>query len=259
MFDNDGRVHAQSEMPVRFFHVTRQIESPSSRPVEAMHILPRILDPSHASPRTREAEKVLDLPPSIYFFAGHACPSFGNIALVFGADLISKKGSASPFDSGGLAHKKIKIPPEFEPPGYFQVHVVRLSAFWRRFFDYVATHFSSIDTYLLQGPPQVCGVQGRPAREPCNAQQCRHEFRFKENAHRHAWTWELQLHGDHRTELHLERFHTSREVYQRLESSYKERTDEEWTWWMKIASLYHPCDSDRLPAACAEAETRNHV
>ena len=74
------------------------------------HSIPTSSHPTYCSDATRRAERLLGMAPSAYFYAGRACPDFGDVALAF--DPSSEAGhtvSAHPFDTGGLVHEKRHI------------------------------------------------------------------------------------------------------------------------------------------------------
>lgn len=51
----------------------------------------------------RAAETALSLPPSLYFYVGHACPAFGDLVFVYDLKTFDNaSGSASDHDTGGL-------------------------------------------------------------------------------------------------------------------------------------------------------------
>src|SRR6266571_993263 len=63
---------------------------------------------NYCSNKTRQAEDMLGIGRSVYFFAGRAHQEFGEIALAFDPRCEdSHAGSATPFDTGGLADRKI--------------------------------------------------------------------------------------------------------------------------------------------------------
>ena len=83
-----------------------------------------VMNPPHEIPtsatdgksNTKRTEELLGLPPSAYFYAGRACPDFGNRAFAFAAECeAGHTGAASPFDTGGLmsqrSHLKLRLNP----------------------------------------------------------------------------------------------------------------------------------------------------
>lgn len=71
-------------------------------------VIPTSDDQDYCSDATRRAESVLDLPSSVYFFAGRALPDFGDAVLEFSPTIEEewftngKEGCATPFDTGGI-------------------------------------------------------------------------------------------------------------------------------------------------------------
>ena len=63
----------------------------------------------YCSEDTRDYEDILGLGRCLYFYAGRAHPSFGQIVLAFEPNIESKHtGSATPFDTGGVVNDKIQ-------------------------------------------------------------------------------------------------------------------------------------------------------
>lgn len=72
---------------------------------EPPHSIPTSDHASYCSDATRRAEDLLGLARSAYFYAGRACPAFGDLALAFGPSAeVGRTVSVSSIDTGGLVH-----------------------------------------------------------------------------------------------------------------------------------------------------------
>lgn len=166
---------------------------------ELFRSLPAVLKPYHNSPVnclwTHKCQNKLRLGRSLYFFAGRA-GDFGGVALVFGTKCEQKRrGTATPFDTGGLASNRIRtsLPSEnLLGEGSVEVDVGARRAFtarhkvklklWREVFaTYLAAYFSPVSSYWT----------GKP-REPGPAQMY---TQVKQNGWQ-AWTHEIRFHED---------------------------------------------------------------
>ena len=97
-------------------HVSGKVVAFESLVANSPCHLPTSADEGYCSNHTRRAEDLLSLPRSVYFYAGRACPEFGNVAMAFPADCeLRHTGSATPFDTGGLVHPKRYIRVRLEP------------------------------------------------------------------------------------------------------------------------------------------------
>jgi hypothetical protein len=109
---------------------------------------------------TRKAEDALQLGRSVYFYAGHALPEFGQVALAFQSDVEREHtGSATPFDTGGwvaryLASRLRDGPPE-EAHEFAKRVTIPLDR-WRELFEhYLAAYFDPYDRYWGERPCRV--------------------------------------------------------------------------------------------------------
>jgi tetratricopeptide (TPR) repeat protein len=69
--------------------------------------IPTSEDLNYCSEATRRAENLLNLSPSVYFYAGRACDDFGNVAIAYDPSVEADHTiSVTPFDTGGLIHEK---------------------------------------------------------------------------------------------------------------------------------------------------------
>jgi len=74
---------------------------------EPPHSIPTSDHASYCSDATRRAEDLLGLARSAYFYAGRACPAFGDLALAFEPSIENGHTvSVSSIDTGGLVHPK---------------------------------------------------------------------------------------------------------------------------------------------------------
>jgi hypothetical protein len=92
---------------VHLIHVTGPKEVPFDELLsESPHAIPTSEHPQYYSDATRRAEDLLGLARSAYFYAGRACPAFGDLALAFEPTIeAGHKVSVSPIDTGGLVHE----------------------------------------------------------------------------------------------------------------------------------------------------------
>ena len=100
----------------------------------------------YCSDMTRAAEDMLNLGRCVYLYAGRAHPRFGKIALAFeGSCEAGHTGSATPFDTGGLANRKIiSNLPDYKADTLkeFVARSVLDLTNWRRAFSrYLAAYF----------------------------------------------------------------------------------------------------------------------
>lgn len=151
---------------------------------------------------TLQAEAALDLGDCLYFFAGHACPDFGEVVLVYEGDIADAgAGSATPFDTGGFHLGKVRYratPGESEKE-YCKRHSRPLVEWRSEAQAYIDEYFESSAQYVLGAGPQKDDPSGRlgiPGNE------------------RRAWTWEVRIHRDHPIELGLRRVWMSAEYYE---------------------------------------------
>jgi hypothetical protein len=136
----------------------------------------------YCSKETHKAEKGLGLPPSLYFYAGKAHPSFGSLALAFDPTCESNhSGSVTPFDTGGLYAKLIKWNlPDYAIPTlakFMKGSIIDLKQWREEFAVYLAAYFEPVANYW----------QRRPIRmDPEELFQIANEWR--------AWVFEVRFH-----------------------------------------------------------------
>ncbi len=137
------------------------------------------------SSNTRRVERLLGLPPSVYFYAGRACPDFGNTAFAFGPECEKDRdGSASPFDTGGLLsnppHLMIDLSPhddsEDQRVKFGQDSVLDLQEWRTTFGRFLAAFFRKNVDYWHERPSQT---------DP--------ERLFELNSDWRTWTFEIRF------------------------------------------------------------------
>ncbi len=161
-----------------------------------VHVGPNLIDlvvhPPHeiptsvtdGKPNTKRTEEMLGLPPSAYFYAGRACPDFGNTALAFAAECeAGHTGSASPFDTGSLLstppHLKLRMNPndgEAERVTFGKASTIPLDRWRETFGTFLAAYFDSDIDYWHKKPNR---------HDP--------EGRFELNTDWRAWTFEIRF------------------------------------------------------------------
>jgi hypothetical protein len=156
---------------------------------------------------TMAVEKDFDLGDCLYFFAGHACPDFGDVVLVYEGDMAdADNGGATSFDTGGLHSDRIhyRTHAEESKASYCQRHSHPLSAWRSRAESFVQEHFSSTEDYVL-GERPIRDDESQRLMHPDNS--------------RRAWTWEIRLHRDHPIEGSLRRIWMSEDYYEGIRTS----------------------------------------
>lgn len=152
---------------------------------------------------TRQVESDYGLGDCLYFYAGHACPDFGDVVLVYRAAMADDDaGNATPFDTGGLHGGYISVDGVVDRAGrkdYCARHMRTLSTWRNDASTYVAAHFSSGFDYVLGAKPTTDDATGRLL----NARNSRR-----------AWTWEVRLHRDHPISQELIRVWMTADYYQ---------------------------------------------
>jgi hypothetical protein len=155
----------------------------------------------------RKVEQACDIPPSRYFYAGRAHPSFGNFAFAFRPAIeAAHKGSANPFDTGGVYIGKMHPLSGMSDAAAMQVRAqkliqgtrVDLPAWRSQFAEFLGAFFPAPLGYLTGAAPDVSAPWG-PADLPAS---------YKENHGRptnewRAWTWEIRLYEEHPVDEHL--------------------------------------------------------
>jgi hypothetical protein len=106
-FNRNERQARELATRVHLIHVTGPKEVPFDELLsESPHAIPTSEHPQYYSDATRRAEDLLGLARSAYFYAGRACPAFGDLALAFEPSIeAGHKVSVSPIDTGGLVHE----------------------------------------------------------------------------------------------------------------------------------------------------------
>lgn len=173
---------------------------------------PRLLRASKTD-GTRKVERDLGLGDSLYFYAGHACPEFGQIVLAYTSGWSSSEpGGATPFDTGGLQLGYVKGTGTHDPVSYCSSHRVTLTNWIDDFTAYLERHFSSPGAYVLGERAQVDDSSGR--------------LLHPENARR-AWTWELQIENDHELLSNLRLLCVQSEVAEAIRNEIRELWDDD--------------------------------
>jgi hypothetical protein len=165
----------------------------------------------------RKAETELDLGDSLYFFAGHACPDFGDLVLAYEPDMAdSAEGSATPFDTGGLSEGHVQaqaLDTGEEKAAYTRRHLVELRT-WREDVEaYIAEYFPSKEAYVKGGKPSRNDPSGR--------------LHHPENHDRRAWTWEIRLWRDHPIEQSLRKAWCSRPYFRGIRLALRKSSSKE--------------------------------
>jgi len=105
----------------------------------------------YCSNDTRRVEELLGFSGSVYFFAGRACPSFGDVALAFAPECQgAHTGSATPFDTGGLILRHLHGNLPADDPGRvaFGREATLPLAEWRGWFaQFLAAYFPNVASY----------------------------------------------------------------------------------------------------------------
>lgn len=147
------------------------------------------LERASKSAATRRAEAALELGDCLYFYAGYACPRFGDVVLVYEPAMAdSADGGATPFDTGGLFNGLVRVVPPLDgevdavKAAFCAKHRVQLHRWRAEVVPYVTEHFVLPADYVGGARPRSDDGTGR--------------FTDVENR-REAWTWEIGLHQDH--------------------------------------------------------------
>jgi hypothetical protein len=135
----------------------------------------------------RKAEAAFELGDCLYFFAGHACPDFGDLVLSYSSDMAdAEEGSATPFDTGGLSEGHIHADAldggEPRAP-YVRRHTTELQTWRSQAAGYLVEHFPSEAAYVAGAVPSRNDSSGR--------------LQHPKNNDRRAWTWEVRIWRDH--------------------------------------------------------------
>jgi hypothetical protein len=132
----------------------------------------------------RDAEQRFGLGDCLYFYAGYACPRFGDIVFVFDPCIADEKqGNAGDFDSGGLSLGKIKFEwPPADLEQWASEHRWALDVWQERCRSYVSQYWD-------ESWPSF--VRGTPAVRNDDAGRLLHRENWRE-----AWSVEVRLHAD---------------------------------------------------------------
>jgi len=138
------------------------------------------------STKARAAEQAFRLGDCLYFYAGYACPRFGNAVLVYEPTTTSPSGGhATPFDSGGLylglIHAQGAENPESRQ-NYCATALVHLAQWPVEADRFLDSYFDDVDAY----------VRGERAKSDDPSRRLQHVDNTRE-----AWTWEVRFHDDH--------------------------------------------------------------
>ncbi len=136
----------------------------------------------------QDAEAALGLPPSLYFYVGHACPAFGNLVFVYDFNEISPTvGSASDHDTGGLHAGYVRFDPpmsdnqrrDWSADPEHRWPIVNLK---QQTDDFIARYFQSFAAYCTGNRATTNDAVGR--------------LLHPENERR-AWSIEVRMEADH--------------------------------------------------------------
>ncbi|MER2560900.1 MAG: hypothetical protein ABTQ32_09285 [Myxococcaceae bacterium] len=135
----------------------------------------------------RDAEAALGLPPSLYFYIGHACPAFGSVVFVYDFDRLNPTvGSASDHDTGGLHAGYVHFEPALGDDERRQwsasaEHRWPITTLVQRANDFVDKYFDSFAAYCTGARAVTDDSAGR--------------LLHPENERR-AWSIEVRLEAD---------------------------------------------------------------
>lgn len=130
---------------------------------EAILATPPHVLPTAESLGTQSAEDALGYERSVYFFAGRACPRFGNVAIAFAPSCeANHSGSVTPFDSGGMVHPnkyiKVTLQPDDELPSRVRYGIdstIPLTEWRAAFAKILAAYFDSDLSYWNSRPARL--------------------------------------------------------------------------------------------------------
>jgi hypothetical protein len=173
-----------------------------------------ILERASKTDVTRRAEGALGLGDCLYFYAGHACPSFGSLVLAYVADMADRDdGDATPLDTGGLflglVHARALDAGE-PAAAYCRRLRVGLGSWRTEAASYLAEYFSSAAAYVGGEAPLRDDPSGR--------------LKHPENDDRRAWTWEVRILRDHRVEQALRKAWASPDYFEGIRQALRTST-----------------------------------
>lgn len=180
---------------------------------------------------TRAVEDDFGLGDCLYFYAGHACPEFGDVVLVYEPDwTITRRGGATEFDTGGLHAGLVKANGAENAAArvqYFQAHDVGLSVWPAEFTGYVKRHFTSAGAYVRGERPTKDDDSGR-LLHPDNE--------------RRAWTWEVRLLEDHPAFEDVINIYVTPDYFEDLRREILSLGDSDrrkWIDWLRVTFIKH--------------------
>jgi hypothetical protein len=213
-------------------------DGPSLTPQEFLQ-LPE-LRRSSKTQRTRAVEDALGLGDCLYFFAGHACPDFGDVVLLYDDEIADKdEGGATPFDTGGLHSNLVHHSSKSDAKAYYRDHAVPLSGWREAIRPYLKSYFESPAAYVTGSPP----IHDDPS----------HRLRHPQNSRR-AWTWEIRLHRDHPVEQGLRRAWMSAEYFEIVREGLSRGLASERCATLLLSGKIRGVSADESPHHLAEKE-----
>lgn len=140
------------------------------------------LDPEARDQIARDTEAAYGLGECLYFYAGFACPDFGDVVLVYEPELSDgHPGNASSFDTGGMFKRYIQgsgLTTDAERAAHAAADLVPLASWRTRLDAWLTEHFPDVIAYLDDTRPFGADPSGRLSH-PAND--------------RRAWTLEVRL------------------------------------------------------------------
>lgn len=144
------------------------------------------LDPEARDQTARDAEQRYGLGNCLYFYAGYACPDFGNIVLIYEPTIANDaRGNASSFDTGGMFKRCIHghgLPDDDARDSHVARDLCVLTMWEAQATTWIQSHFNHRDDYLDGNRAHTDDSTGR-LLHPRND--------------RRAWTYEVRLHRPH--------------------------------------------------------------
>lgn len=133
----------------------------------------------------RDAETRYGLGDCLYFYAGYACPDFGDVVLAYAPSIArGRQGNATSFDTGGMFKRRIHgagLTSDAERDSHVRQDWCDLAQWETRFEQWIHTYFSSVEDYLSGTRPLHDDPSGRLLHATND---------------RRAWTFEVRLHED---------------------------------------------------------------
>lgn len=222
---------------------------------ERMVLGERRLSRASKSALARAAEDAYGLGDSLYFYAGHACPCFGDVVLIYAStSLDNQDGSATPFDSGGLFDGKIRAKKweglsakdDDAARRDFAAHNQHTLSEWRRALDaYLSKYFVRPLAYVHGERPHEDDEVGRMLH-PGNS--------------RRAWTWEVRSHHDHSIADGLQRIWASADYAESIRQHVLTLDEEQRrVWSVQVGGCLRATDPGASPHASAEKEIASWI